>query len=76
MNQGLLITEAHHMLCTQYHNIFQLVKELDIPWPFTEWTTSGFWSPSGLTTEAPVFSSKPRLPALVGQFVHTAPLFW
>jgi uncharacterized protein with NAD-binding domain and iron-sulfur cluster len=60
----------------QYHNIFRLVKELDIEWPFTGWTTSGFWSPSGLTTQAPVFSSLPRFPALVGQFVHTAPLFW
>lgn len=27
-------------------------------------------------TEAPVFSKLPRLPTLVGQFVHTLPLYW
>lgn len=25
--------------------------------------------------QAPVFSKLPRLPAILGQFVHTAPLF-
>ncbi|CAL8469873.1 g9415 [Coccomyxa elongata] len=59
----------------QYHNIFALVRELGIPWPFTDWTTSGFWSPEGLTTEAPVFSRRPQLPTMLGQFVHTMPLF-
>lgn len=59
----------------QYHNIFSLVRELGIPWPFTDWTTSGFWSPEGLTTEAPVFSRRPQLPTMLGQFVHTLPLF-
>lgn len=59
----------------QYHNIFALIRELGIPWPFTEWTTSGFWSPRGLTTEAPVFSKKEQYPTLVGQFIHTFPLF-
>ena len=59
----------------QYHNIFALVRELGIPWPFTDWTTSGFWSPEGLTTEAPIFSRRPQLPTMLGQFVHTLPLF-
>ena len=60
----------------QYHNIFALVRELGIPWPFTDWETSGFWSPEkGLTIEAPVFSKLPRLPTMLGQFVHTLPLF-
>ena len=59
----------------QYHNIFSLVKELAIPWPFTDWTTSGFWGPQGLTTEAPVFSRKEQYPTLLGQFIHTFPLF-
>ena len=59
----------------QYHNIFALVRELGIPSPFTDWTTSGFWSPEGLTTEAPVFSRRPQLPTMLGQFVHTLPLF-
>ncbi|CAL5218947.1 g699 [Coccomyxa viridis] len=59
----------------QYHNIFALVRELGIENPFTDWTTSGFWSPQGLTTEAPVFSRRPQLPTMLGQFVHTLPLF-
>ncbi|EIE25692.1 FAD/NAD(P)-binding domain-containing protein [Coccomyxa subellipsoidea C-169] len=59
----------------QYHNIFALLRELGIPWPLTDWTTSGFWSPQGLTTEAPVFSRRPQLPTMLGQFVHTLPLF-
>lgn len=45
-----------YRLRLQYHNIFALVRELGIENPFTDWTTSGFWSPQGLTTEAPVFS--------------------
>ena len=61
----------------QYKNIFSLLEELELPeWPLTDWTTSGFWSPRGLVTEAPVFSKLPRLPTLVGQFVHTFPLYW
>eukprot|EP00798_Chlamydomonas_sp_ICE-L_P018499 gene18499-24997_t len=61
----------------QYVNIFKLLKDLDLPeWPLTDWTTSGFWNPKGLVTEAPVFSKLPRLPALIGQFVHTYPLYW
>ncbi|GAX73691.1 hypothetical protein CEUSTIGMA_g1142.t1 [Chlamydomonas eustigma] len=61
----------------QYKNIFALLEELELSeWPLTSWTTSGFWSPRGLVTEAPVFSTLPRLPTLVGQFVHTFPLYW
>ena len=48
---------------------------MGIPWPFTDWTPSGFWSREGLTTEAPVFSRRPQLPTMLGQFVHTLPLF-
>ncbi|KAF8066234.1 pds [Scenedesmus sp. PABB004] len=63
-----------------YSNIFALLRDLGAssgaPWPLTDFTTSGFWSPAGLTTEAPVFSRLPRLPTPLGQFVHTAPLFW
>lgn len=44
--------------------------------PFTDWTPSAFWGPGGeLRTEAPVFSKLPRLPTMLGQFVHTFPLF-
>ncbi|GLI65776.1 hypothetical protein VaNZ11_009387 [Volvox africanus] len=61
----------------QYKNTFKLLEELQLPsWPLTDFTTSGFWSPRGLVTEAPVFSKKPRLPTLVGQFVYTFPLYW
>ena len=53
----------------------QLVDELGLD-PFTDWETSGFWDPvHGLTIEAPVFASKIRLPTMLGQFVHTLPLF-
>ena len=62
-------------LLLQYHNIFSLVRELGVPNPFTDWTTSGFWSPQGLTTEAPVFSKQQQYPTLLGQFIHTFPLF-
>ena len=62
-------------MCMQYHNIFALVRELGIDWPFTDWKTSGFWSPQGLDISAPVFSALPRLPTMLGQFVHTLPLF-
>ena len=60
----------------QYHNIFRMVRELGVPWPFTDFETSGFWGRGGrLITQAPVFSKQPRLPAVLGQFVHTANLF-
>ncbi|PNH05243.1 Phytoene dehydrogenase, partial [Tetrabaena socialis] len=60
-----------------YKNTFKLIEELKLPsWPLTDFTTSGFWNPKGLVTEAPVFSKLPRLPTLVGQFVHTFPLYW
>jgi uncharacterized protein with NAD-binding domain and iron-sulfur cluster len=66
----------------QYKNIFSLLEELypggrsSPDWPLTNWTTSGFWSPAGLVTSAPVFSALTQLPTLVGQFVHTFPLYW
>lgn len=37
------------------HNIFSLIRELEVEWPLTDFTTSGFWDPNGLLTEAPVF---------------------
>jgi hypothetical protein len=69
-------------LTLQYKNIFSLLEELypggrsSPDWPLTNWTTSGFWSPAGLVTSAPVFSSLTQLPTLVGQFVRTFPLYW
>lgn len=60
----------------QYANIFAMLKELGLEGSLTPFTTSGFWNPNGLLTEAPVFSKLPRLPTLVGQFVHTFPKYW
>lgn len=59
----------------QYPNIFALVKELGLANVFTPFTTSGFWTRDGLSVSAPVFSEQLQLPALLGQFVHTSPLF-
>ena len=59
----------------QYPNIFGLVKELNIPNPFTPFSTSGFWTRDGLSVSAPVFSEQQQFPALIGQFIHTSPLF-
>jgi uncharacterized protein with NAD-binding domain and iron-sulfur cluster len=62
----------------EYPNIFSLLRQLDMPeWPLGKFETSGFWGPTGdLITEAPVFSEQPQLPALIGQFVYTHPLFY
>ena len=49
--------------------------ELGLRSRLTDFLTSGFWGPAGLITEAPVFSKQPKLPAFLGQFVYTAPLF-
>jgi uncharacterized protein with NAD-binding domain and iron-sulfur cluster len=60
----------------QYPNIFTLVKDLGIrPNPFTEWTESNFYLPSGLLTEGPVFQNYPRLPTMLAQAAITFPLF-
>lgn len=74
--QGRAVEAGFKGFWYQYANIFSLVRELGIEWPFTPFTTSGFWSPSGLTTEAPVFSEKIRLPTMLGQFIWTAQLPW
>ncbi|MCO5601895.1 hypothetical protein L7F22_056021 [Adiantum nelumboides] len=59
----------------QYGNIYELVKELGIPWPFTDWTRSTFYSPDGMQVEAPVFNALPRLPSPLGSFLYTSPYF-
>ncbi|KAI5076277.1 hypothetical protein GOP47_0008342 [Adiantum capillus-veneris] len=59
----------------QYGNIYELVKELGIPWPFTDWTRSTFYSPNGIQVEAPILSALPRLPAPFGSFIYTSPYF-
>ncbi|KAH9309561.1 hypothetical protein KI387_037472, partial [Taxus chinensis] len=59
----------------QYHNIFSLIKELEISWPFTNWTRSSFYNASGIQVEAPVFNELPRLPTPLGSFVYTSPYF-
>ncbi|GAB4822730.1 hypothetical protein N2152v2_009776 [Parachlorella kessleri] len=74
--QGRAVEAGTKGFWYQYHNIFAMVRELGIPWPFTDFETSGFWGNDGqLITQAPVFSKLPRLPAFVGQFVHTFNMF-
>jgi len=61
----------------QYPNIFSLVDELGLKEDelFTPLTRSGLYNPQGLFTEAPLFSTLPRLPAPFGQALYTLPLF-
>eukprot|EP01023_Acetabularia_acetabulum_P049350 TRINITY_DN5265_c0_g1_i2.p1 TRINITY_DN5265_c0_g1~~TRINITY_DN5265_c0_g1_i2.p1 ORF type:complete len:546 (-),score=110.46 TRINITY_DN5265_c0_g1_i2:337-1974(-) len=74
--QGKIVEPGIKGFWYQYQNIFNLVeKELNIKNAFTRFTPSGFWGPKGLTTESPVFSELPRLPTILGQFIHTFPLF-
>ena len=47
------------MFCRyQYANIFALVRELGLRDVFTRFTPSGFWSPSGLTTQVITTSAR------------------
>lgn len=59
----------------QYNNIYELVRELGIQEPFTDWTRSTFYSPDGIQVEAPVFNALPRLPTPLGSFIYTSPYF-
>lgn len=59
----------------QYHNIYALICELGIPWPFTDWMRSTFYSPDGIQVEAPVFNALPRLPSPLGSFIYTSLYF-
>jgi len=59
----------------QYANIYQLVDELCIPDPFTDWTASAFYSPQGLEVKAPILGLQPRLPTPLGSFIYTNPYF-
>ncbi|AKN59955.1 zeta-carotene desaturase [Synechococcus sp. WH 8020] len=54
-----------------YPNINALTKELRLGNPFTEFTTSAFWSPNGLEAKAPVFGDGPQLPSPLGQAFAT-----
>ena len=47
----------------QYPNIFNLVKDLGIENPFTDWTESNFYTPEGLLTEGPVFQNQVSVPS-------------
>lgn len=49
----------------------QLVEELGIPDPFTDWTSSAFYTPRGLYVKAPVLGEQPRLPTPLGSFWYT-----
>lgn len=60
-----------------YPNINALVAGLGLEESqvFTEFTNSSFYSPRGLETTAPVFSSFPELPSPLGQVVASAKYF-
>jgi uncharacterized protein with NAD-binding domain and iron-sulfur cluster len=79
--QGRTIEAGVKGFWYDYPNINRLCDELEIQ-PFTDFLTSGFWAKgkgdrlAELVTEAPVFSSKPQLPTILGQFFYTAPLFY
>lgn len=79
--QGRTIEAGVKGFWYDYPNINKLCDELGIQ-PFTDFLTSGFWAKGDqgrlaqLVTEAPVFSSKPQLPTILGQFFYTAPLFY
>lgn len=78
--QGRTIEAGVKGFWYDYPNINRLCDELEIQ-PFTEFLTSGFWAKgrskhAQLVTEAPIFSSKPQLPTILGQFFYTAPLFY
>ena len=52
----------------QYPNIFNLVKDLGIENPFTDWTESNFYTPEGLLTEGPVFQNQVSVPSFRFRF--------
>jgi len=58
----------------QYPNIFSLIHDdLKItPWPLTECTESGLWSPSGLQCVAPVMQNRQRFPSPLGLMYYTS----
>ncbi|CAM6113091.1 unnamed protein product [Calypogeia fissa] len=67
---GRSVEVGIHGFWYPYKNIFALVDELGLQ-PFTDWTRSAQYSPSGLEVESPIFQDLPRLPSPLGTFVYT-----
>ena len=69
---GRSVEVGIHGFWYPYHNIFSLVKELNLN-PFTPWTRSAQYSPAGLEVESPIFQDLPLLPTPLGTFIpHSA----
>lgn len=67
---GRSVEVGIHGFWYPYHNIFSLVKELNLN-PFTAWTRSAQYSPAGLEVESPIFQDLPLLPTPLGTFIYT-----
>ena len=67
---GRSVEAGVHGFWYPYRNIFSLVRELGIS-PFTPFTRSSQYSPSGLEVESPIFQDLPRLPTPLGTFLYT-----
>jgi uncharacterized protein with NAD-binding domain and iron-sulfur cluster len=67
---GKSVEAGIHGFWYPYRNIFALINELEIN-PFTTWTRSAQYSPTGLEVESPIFQDLPRLPSPLGTFIYT-----
>ena len=67
---GRSVEAGIHGFWRPYSNIFALIDELAIN-PFTPFTRSSQYSPSGLEVESPLFQDLPPLPSPLGTFVYT-----
>ncbi|NEO52924.1 MAG: NAD(P)-binding protein [Okeania sp. SIO3B5] len=67
---GRSVEVGIHGFWYPYHNIFSLVKKLNLA-PFTPWTRSAQYSPAGLEVESPIFQDLPPLPTPLGTFIYT-----
>ncbi|NEN89940.1 MAG: NAD(P)-binding protein [Okeania sp. SIO3H1] len=67
---GRSVEVGIHGFWYPYHNIFSLVKKLNLD-PFTPWTRSAQYSPAGLEVESPIFQDLPLLPTPLGTFIYT-----
>ncbi|NEP79256.1 MAG: NAD(P)-binding protein [Okeania sp. SIO3B3] len=67
---GRSVEVGIHGFWYPYHNIFSLVKKLNLV-PFTPWTRSAQYSPAGLEVESPIFQDLPPLPTPLGTFIYT-----
>ncbi|WNZ21975.1 FAD-dependent oxidoreductase [Leptolyngbya sp. NK1-12] len=67
--QGRSVEAGIHGFWYPYRNIFSLVDQLGLQ-PFTDWTRSAQYSPTGLEVESPIFQAEPWLPTPLGTFLY------